>query len=64
MNINIHFISFDIRWVDAINQLFSDISGVSITHGNIKSLPTENAVFVSPANSLGYMDGGIDYVQP
>jgi hypothetical protein len=62
MNLNIHFISFDLTWVDAISQLFSDISGVTATHGNIKSLPRENTVFVSPANSLGYMDGGIDYV--
>jgi O-acetyl-ADP-ribose deacetylase (regulator of RNase III) len=59
---SIHFISFDKRWIDAISDLFSGCDNVTITNGNIKSLRLENTVFVSPANSLGFMDGGIDYV--
>lgn len=62
MQPKIHFISFDATWVATMSELFSDISGITVTQGNIKSVPVENAVFVSPANSLGYMDGGIDYV--
>lgn len=62
MNFKLHFISFDMDWVDAMEERFADISGVVVTHGNINSLSRENTVFVSPANSLGYMDGGIDYV--
>ena len=57
----IHFISFDKLWVDAMTALFAECVNVAVTHGNIKSLPVENTVFVSPANSLGYMDGGIDW---
>ena len=58
----IHFISFDKPWVDAITTLFSGCTNVTVTHGNIKSLPVKNTVFVSPANSLGFMDGDIDWV--
>lgn len=60
--VKIHFISVDKVWVDAITTLFAGHPNVTVTHGNIKSLPVENTVFVSPANSLGYMDGGIDWV--
>ena len=62
MHQTIHFISFDATWVATMSELFSDVSGVTVTYGNINSIPRENTVFVSPANSLGYMDGGIDYV--
>ena len=57
----IHFISLDKLWVETITSLFAEHPNVTVTHGNIKSLPVENTVFVSPANSLGYMDGGIDW---
>ena len=30
--------------------------------GDVQNIPRENTVFMSPANSLGFMDGGIDYV--
>ena len=30
--------------------------------GDVTLLPTKRSAFVSPANSLGFMDGGIDYV--
>ena len=58
----VHFISFDKIWVDAMTILFSGCPNVAVTNGSIKSIPVENTVFVSPANSLGYMDGGIDWV--
>lgn len=46
--------------VAAWRQHFSETdSGVSIIHGNI--LEVECDVIVSPANSFGFMDGGLDY---
>jgi O-acetyl-ADP-ribose deacetylase (regulator of RNase III) len=30
--------------------------------GNVGDLTIYNSAFVSPANSIGFMDGGIDYV--
>lgn len=30
--------------------------------GDVENIPRENTVFMSPANSIGFMDGGIDYV--
>ena len=48
--------------VDAvIKQGWSDINMLPWT--DIKTVPYKsNCAFVSPANSLGFMDGGIDYV--
>lgn len=45
-----------------MSELFHGTPNIQISCANIKSLPTENATFVSPANSLGFMDGGIDWV--
>ena len=58
----IHFISLEKAWTDKMTALFVGESNVMITHGNIKDFPTDNRVFVSPANCLGFMDGGIDWV--
>lgn len=44
------------RWKTA----FSGIEGVSVSHGEIFDHPNVDAI-VSPANSFGFMDGGIDY---
>lgn len=44
--------------VNAWKQVFSDLPNVFVQHGDILSI-AENAI-VSPANSLGMMDGGID----
>lgn len=46
--------------VDAWTSEFEGVSGVEISQGEIFGV-TADAI-VSPANSFGFMDGGIDYV--
>jgi len=46
--------------VDAWQRQFSGVENVEVTHGDIFDV-TADAV-VSPANSFGFMDGGIDLV--
>lgn len=58
----IHFISLNRDWVDKMKELFASCPNVLIHEGKIQSVPKINATFVSPANSIGFMDGGIDYV--
>jgi O-acetyl-ADP-ribose deacetylase (regulator of RNase III) len=41
---------------------FKNIPLVIVDNCDIRNIPTENTCFVSPANSLGFMDGGIDLV--
>lgn len=53
------------EWTDEIEKLFAKeitTAKVKVQCGDVQTIPTENAIFVSPANSLGFMDGGIDYV--
>ncbi len=47
--------------VDAWNKFFGDNPDFEITCGNIFAGPTADAI-ISPANSWGFMDGGIDAV--
>jgi O-acetyl-ADP-ribose deacetylase (regulator of RNase III) len=56
----IHFVSLCREWVDAMRTLFSSDPHVQITCDDIANISLMNPVIVSPANSLGYMDGGID----
>ncbi len=58
----IHFISLDRDWVDKMKELFASCPNVLIHEAKIQTVPKLNATFVSPANSIGFMDGGIDYV--
>lgn len=46
--------------VSAWESVFFDVPEITIYHGNILDY-AENTI-VSPANSYGYMDGGIDHV--
>jgi len=57
----IHFVSLNAKWVDEMRLLF-DESEAAVSWINIQSVSTKDTVFVSPANCMGYMDGGIDYV--
>jgi O-acetyl-ADP-ribose deacetylase (regulator of RNase III) len=51
------------EFITRVSELFADCPNVSATLVEcIKEIPQDKAVFVSPANSLGFMDGGIDYV--
>lgn len=59
----IHFISLNEEWVKEIKHLFGkNPEKFEFTFGDIRSIPTNGTIFVSPANSLGFMDGGIDDV--
>lgn len=44
---------------DAWEQVFADVPQVSVRHGSIFDYPAD--AIVSPANSFGYMNGGIDF---
>ncbi|MBC6697837.1 macro domain-containing protein [Hymenobacter puniceus] len=44
---------------DAWQHVFADVPQVSIRHGSIFDVPAD--ALVSPANSFGYMNGGIDF---
>ncbi len=59
---SIHFISFHDEWVKSMKEHFKNISVINVDNCDIRSLPKNNTCFVSPANSLGFMDGGIDLV--
>jgi O-acetyl-ADP-ribose deacetylase (regulator of RNase III) len=60
-----HPISFELRDVDADvvgawEKYFKGFDNVRISHGDIFEISAD--AIVSPANSFGYMDGGIDLV--
>ena len=44
---------------DAWHRVFADVPQVTIRHGSIFDVPAD--ALVSPANSFGYMNGGIDF---
>jgi O-acetyl-ADP-ribose deacetylase (regulator of RNase III) len=58
----IKFISLDKEWVLHMKEFFKNTAMVIVENANIKDVPVEQTCFVSPANSLGFMDGGIDLV--
>ncbi len=49
-------------FIEHCQEIFSSSDNVTCVKGDIRSLPRENMAFVSPANSLGFMDGGIDFI--
>lgn len=60
---NLHFVSLTKAWIEEILTLFDKEPNINISFGHIESLdygPTH--VFVSPCNSLGQLNGGIDEV--
>jgi O-acetyl-ADP-ribose deacetylase (regulator of RNase III) len=57
----LHFVSLNPLWIQEMRELFTGIP-VQITEADIQTIPHDNTIFVSPANCLGYMDGGIDYI--
>lgn len=57
------FVDMNPAFIIVVSELFADCPNVSARCVKcIQEIPQENTVFVSPANSLGFMDGGIDYV--
>jgi O-acetyl-ADP-ribose deacetylase (regulator of RNase III) len=55
----IHFVSLNADWIREMKQFFPDSK---FTCGDVQTIPLENTAFVSPANCLGFMDGGIDFI--
>jgi O-acetyl-ADP-ribose deacetylase (regulator of RNase III) len=56
--LTVHLRDINTGVVKAWEQAFVDVPGVSISLGDIFELGAD--AIVSPANSFGYMDGGID----
>jgi O-acetyl-ADP-ribose deacetylase (regulator of RNase III) len=54
----LHLVDLESALVEAWEEQFKDCPEVAVKHGDILSI-AHNAI-VSPANSYGYMDGGID----
>lgn len=55
----LHFVSLNEVWIEEIKKLFPD---AKTTCGDVQTISQEYTTFVSPANCLGFMDGGIDAV--
>lgn len=53
------FVDTNPEVVAAWQQVFADVPQVSVHHGSIFDYPAD--ALVSPANSFGYMNGGIDF---
>jgi O-acetyl-ADP-ribose deacetylase (regulator of RNase III) len=54
------FASLNSEWCSLMRAAFANNPSVRIVEADIRTIPQHNTVFVSPANSLGFMDGGID----
>lgn len=59
---SIKFISLHDEWVRTMKEHFRNTPLIIVDNCDIRTSPTENTCFVSPANSLGFMDGGIDLI--
>src|SRR5690349_1175201 len=55
---HLHFVDINRRVVEALRESFGAYSEVSVEHGDL--LAVAHYAIVSPANSHGIMDGGID----
>lgn len=53
------FVDTNQEVTDAWARVFADVPQVQIVHGSIFDYPAD--ALVSPANSFGYMNGGIDF---
>jgi O-acetyl-ADP-ribose deacetylase (regulator of RNase III) len=62
VRMNIHFVSYDEEFIEHVKDLFGERPHIQYTVGDIQTIPREGHAFVSPANSLGVMDGGIDLI--
>jgi O-acetyl-ADP-ribose deacetylase (regulator of RNase III) len=59
MAVNITLIDLNIRIVEAWRNICGDLENVNIQYGSIFDLACD--AIVSPANSFGFMDGGLDH---
>ena len=59
----IRLLATDAALCTAWEKEFKDVQNVSIEHTGVFDNPNNSAdAIVSPANSFGFMDGGIDYI--
>lgn len=67
------FVSLNEKWCSAITNLIQQYdttnklhpemkAHIEVIYGDIQSIDFKQTAFVSPANSLGFMDGGVDAV--
>ena len=56
---NILFVYRDQELGEALEIEFLEVENVTILHGDITTVACD--AIVSPANSFGFMDGGLDY---
>lgn len=56
-----HFRDINADMVEAWNKWFSDLEDVTVSQGDIFGAGPHDAI-VSPSNSFGFLDGGIDLV--
>ena len=56
---NIKLVGINEKLIEAWNKVFQDVEQVSIVHDSIFNCPCD--AIVSPANSFGYMNGGLDF---
>lgn len=59
--LNIELVDTSAIVVGALQQAFYGVPRVTVRQGDILEAPLPTA-FVSPANSFGFMDGGVDWV--
>lgn len=57
-NLKIHLVAFNDDLHQAWQDCFAHAEDVTVSHGDILSFKAD--AIVSPANSFGYMDGGLD----
>lgn len=61
---NLHFVDLNQEFIDAISKKFLEggYTNIEYTCGSVETIDPNYKAFISPGNSLGFMDGGIDYV--
>ena len=57
-SLSLHLVDIDAAVADALRDAFSAHPEVSVQHGDLLQLA--HGAALSPANSMGFMDGGID----
>jgi O-acetyl-ADP-ribose deacetylase (regulator of RNase III) len=58
----LHFVDLNKTFVQAFSKEFRGVPNIKTSVGRVEDLKAKHLAFVSPANSFGYMDGGIDRV--
>lgn len=57
------FCDLNKKFIDEAAKAMEDVHpqvAIEFRFGNVRECPVDNSAFISPANSLGFMDGGID----